>query len=181
MDASAYGLYVSDEHQPTARDSQPKPTRAYGVSVPSDTQERQDRVWALFIRGIAPERIAAELSLDAAQVASWLAERLTVDDAADQRVAAGEALRVLKRSLFADLERVEPARLIPAIADRRAFRIIDLDRLLRRIDHEYAVACRHEARIAAPEVDLRVDALADPAHRVLLSRAPSTRRRASVL
>jgi len=110
MDASAYGLYVSDEHQPTARDSQPKPTRAYGVSVPSDTQERQDRVWALFIRGIAPERIAAELSLDAAQVASWLAERLTVDDAADQRVAAGEALRVLKRSLFADLERVEPAR-----------------------------------------------------------------------
>ncbi|HAF11090.1 MAG TPA: hypothetical protein DCK98_13555 [Chloroflexi bacterium] len=78
--------------------------------MPSDTQERQDRVWALFIRGIAPERIAAELSLDAAQVASWLAERLTVDDAADQRVAAGEALRVLKRSLFADLERVEPAR-----------------------------------------------------------------------
>jgi hypothetical protein len=98
------------EDQPTASDNHAEATTAYEVSVPSDTQERQDRVWALFIRGMAPDRIAAEMGLDAAQVASQLAERLTVDDAADERVAAGEALRVLKRSLFADLERVESAR-----------------------------------------------------------------------
>ena len=40
-----------------------------------------------------------------------------------------------------------------------------VDRLLRRIDHEHAIARGHESRIAAPEIDLGENMLADPAHR----------------
>src|ERR1700688_2618521 len=44
-----------------------------------------------------------------------------------------------------------------------------VDRLLRRIDHDHAVARLYEARVAAPEINFGIDVSADFSHRGLLS------------
>lgn len=72
------------------------------------TSERKDQIYGLFLRGVTVDNIADQSGVDFERCAKVIADRLVVEGKADEqnagRKAAGDALRALKRTLWAAMQ-----------------------------------------------------------------------------